>query len=301
MSTDPVDEILDAFLDHLEAGAPEPSLDSLDEEDRARAQQLIELIRTGRGIDARRSRPSIDALLAGTEFEDWLDDAEGAADADPFDVVKTEVVSALGLTATPRRDVEALQDNVRSDAVVVFRGARLRLQFRADVAGTQLSALDPQSAGGPVFGRFPETVGLIVVAGDTDLSSVAISPFDVDSYVGAPDGAVHVPAIRRPVLPLRDTLKLYIDEVAPDLSVADGELKRSRVDPLELVRAEVRRAIAAIVAEGKKARTPAKKEVFGDFDSRTEEVTSLVAAIVTGEISPDRLEERIDRLAPFAA
>ena len=72
MENDPVEAVIAAYLDHLESDAPQPSLDHLAEEDRQRAQELITLMLDGRGIDIYRSAPSLDMLLAGTEFEDWL-------------------------------------------------------------------------------------------------------------------------------------------------------------------------------------------------------------------------------------
>lgn len=300
MTTDPVEQFLDAYLDHLETGADEPTLDSLDDADRARAQELIDMMRAARGIDARLSRPSLDAMLSGTEFEDWLDE-HAPDEPDMFEIVLAEVVSALGLDAAPRRDVEALQDSLRSDAVLVYRGARLRLQFRPDLDASQLAAPDPQSVAGPIFGRFPETAGVILVANDVDLSSVAISPFDADSYLGTPDGVLHIPEITRPILPLRDSLKLYLDEVSPDLSAGDRPAATTPIDPAEVVRSEVRAAIDAIVSEGRKARTPAKRDAFNAMHSATEDLTALVTRVVRGDVDPDDLRAEIDRLAPFAA
>jgi hypothetical protein len=69
----PVDEVIAAFLDHLENGGPEPSLDHLTQDERTEASELIDLIKDARGVDFYRSRPSLDAVLAGTEFEHQLD------------------------------------------------------------------------------------------------------------------------------------------------------------------------------------------------------------------------------------
>ena len=65
MMNDPVEAVIAAYLDHLEHGAPEPSLDHLGDDDRLRAIDLMDLMRDGRGIDVYRSRPSLDALLSG--------------------------------------------------------------------------------------------------------------------------------------------------------------------------------------------------------------------------------------------
>ena len=69
-----VDDVLAAFSDHLERGGPRPPLDHLDSHDRQLAENLMRLMETGRGIDPSASAPSLEELLAGTEFMD----AEGS-------------------------------------------------------------------------------------------------------------------------------------------------------------------------------------------------------------------------------
>jgi len=73
MSGHAVDDVLEAFSDHLEHGAPRPSLDHLDSHNRQLAENLMRLMETGRGIDPSASAPSLEALLAGTEFADAFD------------------------------------------------------------------------------------------------------------------------------------------------------------------------------------------------------------------------------------
>jgi hypothetical protein len=70
--SDAVDDVLAAFSDHLEHGAPRPALDSLNPHDRRLAEELMQLMETSRGIDPSASAPSLEALLADTEFADAL-------------------------------------------------------------------------------------------------------------------------------------------------------------------------------------------------------------------------------------
>ncbi len=71
-NSDAVDDVLAAFSDHLEHGSPRPALDHLDPRDRRLAEDLMRLMETGRWIDPSASAPSLEALLAGTEFADAL-------------------------------------------------------------------------------------------------------------------------------------------------------------------------------------------------------------------------------------
>lgn len=130
MTNDPVEAVIAAFLDHLEHGGSEPSLDHLAEDDRVRAEQLIELMRDGRGIDVYRSRPSLDRLLAGTEFEDWL--TPPATDGLSIEAIRDDVVTSLGSLSTPIADGAAQNEGIRSDAVIRFGSLRIRVQFRVE-------------------------------------------------------------------------------------------------------------------------------------------------------------------------
>ncbi len=299
MTNDPVDAVLTGFLNHLENGGSEPSLDHLTPEDRAEAEDLIEIIRSGRGIDAYRSRPSLNTLLAGTEFEEWLSPPETIGLS--IDAIRTDVISALGADAEPIADGAAANEGIRSDVVIVCRGVRLCVQFRDDISTPRtLAQVNPRAAAGPIYGRFPGRAGVILVIGNAELSSVPISPHDIDDYVGAPDGQLHPPRIRRAVLPLVDTLRSYIDEVAPDLSMGADYVSPDSIDVPDIICAAAIGAIGAIVAEGKKSRTEAKKDIWTEFDDGTELVTTITTEIWNRDLSPESLRERLDAALPAA-
>ena len=65
MTNDPVDAVVQAYLDHLEEGAPEPSLDHLTPNERKLAHDLIDSLKAGRGINPYQSRPSLSSLQTG--------------------------------------------------------------------------------------------------------------------------------------------------------------------------------------------------------------------------------------------
>jgi hypothetical protein len=291
MTDSPVDEVIAAFLDHLENGGPEASLDHLTEDERTEATELIDLIKDARGVDFYRSRPSLDAVLAGTEFEHQLD--PGVTVGLSIDAVRTDVVSSLGSASEPIADGAAQNEGIRSDAVVRFGSLRIRIQFRNDITtSVGLSQVDPQAAARPVFGRFPDTVAVVLVIGDQELSSVAIGPFDIDDFIGAPDGQVHQPRITRPILSLYDTLRRLVDELAPDLTGDNAIAGHETVELDDIIRTECATACAAVVAEGKKARTEAKKETWADFD-KAAFLASLVQDAGSGELSEADLDARL--------
>lgn len=296
MATDPIEAVIAAYLDHLENGRPVPSFDDLSEEDRRTAQELIDLMREGRGIDAYRSRPSLDSLLAGTEFEGWLDapHTEGLS----IDAVRPEVISALGSASSPVADGTAQNEGIRSDALTQFQTLHIRLQFRDDITTpADLARVDPRVAAGAVFGRFPETVALVLIIGDQEFSSVAIDPFDTEPFIGTPDGQTYPPRITRPVLPLHDTLRRVVDELAPDLAIEELAADHQPVELPDIIRAECASACAAIVAEGKKSRTAAKKETWSVFDERAF-LVSLTQDASADDLTEADIDERIDAAVP---
>ena len=294
MTDNPVDEAVAAFLDHLENGGPQPSLDHLTEDERTEVAELIDLIKDARGVDFYRSRPSLDAVLAGTEFEHRLDPQVTVGLS--IDAVRTDVVSSLGSASEPIADGAAQNEGVRSDAVVRFGSLRIRIQFRDDITAPDgLSQVDPQAAARPVFGRFPDTAAVVLVIGDQELSSVAIGPFDIDDFIGAPDGQVHQARITRPILSLYDTLRRLVDELAPDLTGDNVIDDHETVELDDIIRTECAVACAAVVAEGKKARTEAKKEIWANFDMG-DTLATLVQDAVSGELSEADLDARLTRV-----
>lgn len=285
--------MIQAYLDHLEEGAPEPSLDHLDSNDRELALSIINSLKAGRGIDPYQSRPSADTLLAGTEYEALAHPPARAGLT--IDNVRDDVVSALGTDAEPIADGAAIHEGVRSDAVIATRGLRLRLQFRDDLLSAhELANVDPRAAAGPVYGRFPDTAGVILVCGDGELSSVAIGPYDTDAFIGAPDGDLHPPRVTHPVLPLFECLKLYVDEVAPDLSSSSVDLDRDSIDITACVLSATQSAVDAVVSEGERSRTEAKRDVWAGFASATDVIAAIVTDVSNGRLAGAHLAERVE-------
>jgi hypothetical protein len=262
---DPVDDVIAAYHDYLENGGTEPSLDHLDEDQRREAAELIDLIKDVRGVDFYRSAPSLDTLLAGTDLEHKIDPPVTAGLS--LDAIRVDVVSALGAASEPIVDSAAEDEGVRSNAVSRYGPLRIRFQFRDDVASAaELAHVNPREAVGAVHGRFSETAATVLVIGDQELSSVAIDPYDTEEFIGSPDGQVHPPRIKRSVLPLFDTLRRLVEELAPDLSVNDFADDHDQLDLADIIESECSDACDVIVSEGRKARTEAKKEEWPAFD-----------------------------------
>ena len=293
MSHDPVEAAIADYLAFLEGEGPEPSLDHLSDDERRNVEELANLMVDGRGIDIYRSRPSLDALLAGTEFEDWL--APDGSTGLSLETIHGDITDALGESVESIIDAAAETEGIKSNVVIRSDGLRIRLQFRNDLtSGSDLTRMDPRSVASSVFGRFPETAALVVVIGDRDRSSVAIEPYDTEEFIGVPDGTLHPPRIARPVLPLRYTLRSLFDDLAPDLSIREIDQQgHEPVDLAEVIHGECDQARGTVVGEGNNARIGAKKETWGEFDDRGL-LVELCQQAAAGDLPGAELERLIE-------
>jgi hypothetical protein len=298
MANDPVDAAIAAYMNYLENDGPEPSLDHLTDEQRREALELISVIEDARGVDFYRSPPPLDAVLTGSELGHQISPPLTVGLS--IDAIRVDVVGSLGSAAEPIIDAAAQAEGIRSDAVVRFGALRIRIQFRDDVPTvSDLGRIDPRAVAGPIFGRFPETAAVVVIIGDDDRSGVAIDPYDTEEFIGTPDGETYPPRITRPVLPLYDTLRSLVDELAPDLAVGGGEDHHEPVDLAEIAEEECADAQAAVVTEGRRARTDAKKETWGAFDELPL-LVSFCQSAAAGHLSEVELDERITAAAAAA-
>lgn len=287
----PVDTVIAAYHDYLENGGTEPSLDHLDEDQRREAAELIDLMKDVRGVDFYRSAPSLDTVLAGTDLEHKIEPPITLGLS--LDAIRVDVVSALGAASEPIVDSAAEHEGVRSNAISRYGPLRIRYQYRDDVASAaDLALVDPRKAVGAVHGRFSETVATVLIIGDPELSSVAIDQYDTEEFIGSPDGQIHPPRITRPVLPLFDTLRRLVDELAPDLSVDDVAGDHEPVELADIVDTECRDACAAVIAEGNKSRTDAKKEEWPVFDAHAF-LVALTGDAASGSLTEAEMSERI--------
>lgn len=310
-SDDRVDAVVAAFIDHLEGLTEAPALDDLDADERARAEMLIGSLEAGRGIDPYASRPSLEQLLTGTPLESALDASrfgvEVRRSAAPGDEILGRIRDQLILYAPFHvniwPDAAAAAIGISSDFVALVSAQRLRIQIRTDVdEPAMLASLDPAAVAGPLYGAFPDTAGVIVVYPNDELSSVAIDPFDTEHCIEAPAGTVARPAMHRPVLPLADTVRAYLDEIAPalDTTVDLDAMRVDEVDPAVVARDAAARAVERVVADGRRAKIDAKRIAWSGLGQQEiDAIADLVVDAIAG-LDHATLESRINALADAA-
>jgi hypothetical protein len=266
---------------------------------------LISSLEAGRGIDPYASRPSLEQLLAGTPLETALDASR--FDAEPGEDMLGRIRDQLSLYAPFHVDIwpdnAAAGIGIHSDYVALVSAQRLRIQIRDDVDGpSRLASLDPAAVAGPLYGAFPDTAGVIVVYPDGELSSVAIDPFDTEHCIEAPAGTVARPTTYRPVLPLADTVRAYLDEIAPalDTTIGSDVMRADDVDPAAIARDAASRAVERVVRDGRRAKISAKQATWSDLgEAEVDAISDLVLDAVAG-LDHAALESRINALAEAA-
>ena len=220
---DAVDDVLAGFSNHLEHGAPRPALDSLNPHDRRLAEDLMRLMETSRGIDPSASAPSLEALLADTEFADALPVAAPTPEAPVLQRMRDLLT-----------DVDSRADvHLDDEGFVSFGYLDLLARFHP------LETDDPSLPGNALRALFDADayVDLVaLVATQTgELLTRVVSRYDVDPTIST--AATRPAPLAPPVLPLvlaaRAILELSapewgefgLDRVARDLvDVADLEL-----------------------------------------------------------------------------
>lgn len=303
-NNDPVEAVLTAFLEYFESGGDEPTLEHLSAADRERAERLLSLMRAGRGIDPYSSRPSVEHLLAGTQLEHLLTNTVGRATVPVANVaaaVRAHLEGYLPLPVVVLAE-DANIEGVSSDVVVHVGAHRLRLQLRHDLnEPAELANLDPAASAGPIFGRFPDTAGVLLAFPDEAFSSLAVDAFDTVACIETPNGTLAGPATHRPVMPLLDTVRAFLEELAPSLDLT-GEpgTDRTTVDPAAIGHRCAALAVASARTDGAKARIPAKKQTWTSLsDAHVGALAHLVSDAMVG-LSRDQLAARVKGLSEVA-
>lgn len=299
---DHVNEAINAYIDYLDgdhAGAA-LTLDHLTRAGRREVEAVIENLQGGRHFDPTNSAPSLERLLYGTPHYDTLvgsraGEKELASIRACVGALRPWSVDVhLEGTATPG-----------STFLLVVNGQPMRAQIRRDAhnpAGLRSSELI--ATAGAVFRDHPETMGLALVYPDNELSSVVLDPFDPEVCIEVPSGALIGARSRRPVLPLADAIRGYMNETFPTFPTIQPESRDVLHEGLDhaLVQRIARDNVGAVVELGSRARTEAKKVAWGALAApEVDAVTKLVLAAYRGDVDAISLRAWLEDLAVTTA
>jgi len=136
----------------------------------------------------------------------------------------------------------------------------------ADPAGV-LGAPDIARACGGLLMTFQDADDVAVAIPDEDWTAVVVTPEDANHAVEAPSGRVCGPRIAAQPLPLADALLRHLDSRVTRWEKADRlQFDRDAVDVAALAAAVSQAAVERAIAEGRRARTPAKKAAYTGLD-----------------------------------
>lgn len=303
---DSVGFVMQKFLDYLNGSGPEPTVDHLNAQDRRQVVELIESLRAGRGINPYASRPSLEQLLVGSEFEEGLRrgvSTTAAVSKDLLETVKNELTYSERYLEVSD-DVVAASAGIPSHFLVHAGPYRLRVSVISGLeSAAELTSLDPAEVAGPIYGRYPDTAGVFAMFADDELSSIAIDPFDSVFCIEVPDGGVAEPSTRRPILPLADAVRSYLEELAPriDSLTESDPLTTLALDMRSLAELAAREAIDEVVAEGNRAKIEAKTKGLTSLNHGDHlAITQIVMEAQRGTLSEQDLKDRMKELSEAA-
>ncbi len=233
--TDPVDDVMLAFLDYLEGAAERPTLDHLTEQDRERAQRLMNSLQAGRGIDPHASRPSVEALLAGAGLTTLLDPANNVT-AGAVDLTTVRDV----LSAIDERAQVDIESHGVHGGMVVYTYLDLRARFLLIDTDTPAASSDIRALVETLFDADPDTVRVGLVARNDELVTQLLSADDLGATITTPLGQRHTHW--QSPLPLALAVRRMLEHSAPEWDQFDFDQTLS--DPLDIT------AIAAAAARG---------------------------------------------------
>jgi len=154
-----------------------------------------------------------------------------------------------------------------------------------------LSAPDVARACGGLLMTYQDADDVAVAIPDQDWTAVVITPEFAGRAVEAPSGRHSEPRVANPPMPLADALLKHFDSRVTRWEETGRLLfDRDAVDLAALAAAVSRAAIDRAVAEGRRARTPAKKAAYMALDdTAVDGIRALIESVVAGVPAADRV------------
>jgi hypothetical protein len=288
--TDPVDAVILAFLDHLEAGAPRPPLDHLTGPDRDRAQTIMDGLVAARGVDPRATRPSIEALLEGTPLAGLIPALGDTAGADL--AIIRRVLAAVDARATV--DLDA---TFPVGPTVVVSYLDLRARFLTVPAARPTVTKKVRAQIEATFREDPDTsrVGVVAARG-ADLLTQVLSVDEMANTITTPRGEPHT-RWQAP-LPLTLAARRLLEQSAPEWPSFD--FNRAFSEPLDVAGVAVEIAGQVIVRESARSYRGDKRRAYRGLVGHEHLFADLVARI-SAQGSGIDLDEEITKIARAAA
>jgi hypothetical protein len=297
--SDRITEAIDAYLASRFKGEA-PAFDGLTPDERQEVEEFIELLKRTEELDPRLSEPSLESLLADTEFAGALAEQRSHHGRGGHD--DSNLLSQLD-DAIRNSGVVLASEPVLSSAegwrfcTLRSNGHRVGVVVLTELhAYDELNAESALSIAGERLGAAPDLAAVLVVVADSELTAVGIDQQDVVSCIDAPSGLPESPSVRRRALPLDQAIHAIFDEIAPVFTDMEDVITSRNVvsETTEIIRANVRRAVDRITSQGRNARIRAKQSVWTAFGDREAiAIEGIVSEAQHRTMELDELRERI--------
>jgi hypothetical protein len=294
---DPVDQFLDAYFDYLEGVGEEPSLDHLNPEQRAEAEQLIASLDAARGINPEASRPSVADLLAR---------ANARQQAMSANVLGAALEAELQRHADPRarvvEDAASQASGLASVLVAHVRGLRLRVILADEGSELDAAYAARVPAIAAVFGAFPDTSAVLFTTVGVTRAGAIVDRDDVVTAFETPSGQARPPRISRPVMDPAEACAHYVSAVMPAFEPLE-HLARPSPSSLDVV--DLDRVVGAsmqdVVASGARARLEAKRVAWTAMGpAEAAVVADALRSALSEEFDEAAFRARVEELVEVA-
>jgi hypothetical protein len=288
--TDPVDAVILAFLDHIEGGAPRPTLDHLADPDRERAQAIMDDLVTARGIDPRSTRPSIESLLEGTPLAGLIPALGDVAGAD------LETIRRV-LAGVDARATVVLDATLPVGPTVVVSYLDLRARFLTVPAARPTVTKKVRGQVEAIFREDPDSsrVGVVAARG-AELLTQLLSVDEMADAITTPRGEPHTRW--EPPLPLALAARRLLEQSAPEWPAFD--FNQAFSSPLDVAGVAVEIAGRVIARESARSYRGDKRRAYRALVGQEHLFADLVARISAQGSGVD-LDEEITKIARAAA
>lgn len=288
---DAVDAVIEAFLDYLEGAGIRPTLDHLTEEDRRRAEALMQAMEAGRGIDPHASRPPVEALLAGTRLTGLLT-ADGTLPG------VADLATVRDVLAGVDNRAQVAIDPAGAQGTVVYCYLDFRARFMLVDSETLAITGGTQAMVAALFDQDGDVARVgVVAARSTELLTVMLSSDDVGSTVTTPRGEPHVPS--EPPLPLTLAARRMIEQCAPEWQPFDFDSALLRHPDVHAIAAET--AARVIGREAARSYRGDKARAYRALAGRENLFAGLAAKVSAPGAQAVDYAEETDRIARTAA
>jgi hypothetical protein len=152
-----------------------------------------------------------------------------------------------------------------------------------------LSAPEVARACGGLLTMYQDADDVAAAVPDEDWTAVVVTPEFASRAVEAPSGRLSGPRVAFQPLPLADALLKHLDSRVTRWEQSDRlRFDRDAVDLAALAAAVSRAAVDRAIAEGRRARTPAKKTAYTALDdSAVAGIRTLIESVAAGASAAD--------------